>query len=209
MSKIDIDSGLFTDNPCKAPCWQNLTPGQSTADDVNQFLKDLSTSEWPEREVIKYVTGCQWIQITNKPGSEVDAELDLYIDNGILTYVRSIPRNRSRLGQFVDRIGTPEYISAILSISPEGNSYFLEVYYPKSGLAFRVLPDQKDTGYIKPDMPVLDVEYFPSGDLQSYLTVKYSCNLGQERATLSAQTRIQKYIQPWTGFGEVNVIESR
>jgi hypothetical protein len=41
---LGIDSGLFTDKPCKAPCWNGLTPGVSTAKDVDQFMQDLSTS---------------------------------------------------------------------------------------------------------------------------------------------------------------------
>lgn len=38
-----IDDGLLTGKPCSAPCWNNLTPGKSTAADVDNFLKNLST----------------------------------------------------------------------------------------------------------------------------------------------------------------------
>jgi len=36
-----VDDGLFTEKPCKAPGWQNLTPGQSISADVDQILRDL------------------------------------------------------------------------------------------------------------------------------------------------------------------------
>ena len=65
-----LDSGLFTGKPCKLPCWNGLTPGVSTFNDVNQFMQGLSIKQWPAREidVSVYEPDCTIINITDRPG---------------------------------------------------------------------------------------------------------------------------------------------
>ncbi len=205
-----MDAGLLTGKPCKPPCWQNLTPGVSTTDDVERFLMNLDPKKWPSREEEVYKSSCRWMRISDKLGIKVNTLFDLYLDNGKLTFIGSRPPVVIRLKEIVDRFGTPEYFQSVLAIGPDGQYYILEVYYPSQGLAFLLNPNQdKDVGYIKSGMLVDFIEYFPPGDLQSYFTAKYSCEGGQEGAAAYALEIIEKYIQPWSGFGKVNVIKSR
>ncbi len=206
----NMDAGLLTGRPCTPPCWQNLTPGVSTTDDVERFLKNLDPKKWPGRREKGYKSGCRWLRISDELGIEGNTIFDLYLDNGKLTFIMSSPPALPHLKEIVDRFGTPEYLQAVLAVGPDGQLYILEVYYPSQGLAFLVKPNQnKDVGYIKSGMLVDFIEYFPPGDLQSYFTAKYSCFVGQESASSYGQDIIKKYIQPWSGFGKVNVIKSR
>ncbi|HUW14593.1 MAG TPA: hypothetical protein VM537_33040, partial [Anaerolineae bacterium] len=34
-----VDTSLLTGEPCEPPCWQGLTPGESTEEDVAEFMK--------------------------------------------------------------------------------------------------------------------------------------------------------------------------
>jgi len=205
----DIDSGLFTEKPCKAPCWHNLTPGLSTADDVDHFVNTLSMDEWAGRFSDSYESGCKYIQISDTPDDPVNVVVEFHIENGKLTFIQSVHSDIPTLGQIVDHLGPPEYIKAILAVGPEESAYGLQIYYPKQGLAFLVAPDKKDVGYIKPAMRVFAIQYFSSGDLLSYLTVVGSCDLGQSGAIANAKNDIAKYVQTWSGFGEVKVITSK
>ncbi len=206
----NMDAGLFSGKPCKPPCWQNLTPGVSTTDDVERFLKNLDQKKWPGRIDDVDNSGCRWLRIADKLGIEVNTLFDLYLNNGKLTFIGSRPPVVIRLKEIVDRFGTPEYFKAVLAVGPDGQYYILEVYYPSQGLAFLLNPNQdKDVGYIKPGMLVDYIEYFPPGDLLPYLMTKYSCIGDQEYISSYAQDIIGKYIQPWSGFGKVNVIKSR
>jgi hypothetical protein len=199
-----IDSGLFTEKPCKAPCWQNLTPGLSTSADVDHFLNNLSTTKWPERSNMVFSESCKMVFLSNKMES-----IDLHIEKGILTFISSSHLNITTLKKVVDHFGPPEYVKAVLAIGPDGEFYIFEVYYPAQGLAFETMPNQeKDVGYIRENMQVTTIHYFPPDDLLSYLIVKASCEVGYDGATQNAQFAM-KFIQPWTGFGEVNVIPSR
>jgi len=208
-SKSEIDSGLFTGHPCEAPCWQGLTPGLSSIQDVEQFVNTLNPNNWPSKEEITYDSGCKLILLHDTTNNQnVHASLDLSIEEGKLTFIQSFHSNMLSLEQVVNHFGYPEYIKAILAVGPDGDSYILEIYYPSKGVGFKVRPNKNDVGFIKPTMLIDTVQYFATGDLLSYMTDKYSCNLGYDAAITTAQAQIAEFTQPWPGFGKVQVIPS-
>ena len=93
---LGINSGLFDQEGCKAPCWHGLTPGQSTSEDVDDFIVNLSENQWPEREIRAYDTGCNSIHLVDMFGMGI---VDLYEVDGILTFIQSSHPNKTRLGE--------------------------------------------------------------------------------------------------------------
>jgi hypothetical protein len=205
---LGLDSGLFTGKPCKAPCWNGLTPGVSTAKDVNQFMQDLSTKNWPARDTLVYDTGCKRVMIADQLGSPVKAFVNMNVDKDELTYIQSVHENMPALQQIIAHLGPPEYFRAVHVIGLDGEEYMLTVYYPKQGVVFEVSVDLKDLGFIRPEMVVSGIEYFEPGELLSYFLAQLSCGLGREGAISTAQIQIAQ-IQPWLGFGEVKVVQTR
>ncbi len=204
-----MDSGLFTGKPCKVPCWNGLTPGLSTAKDVDQFMQNLSTKQWPSRDTLVYDTGCKLIKIADKPGSPVDAFVNMHVDDGKLTYIQSVHDNMPSLQLVVDHLGPPEYFRAVHVIGIDGGQeYMLTVYYPKQGVVFEVSVELKDLGFIRPDMVVSGIEYFEPGELLSYFLARLSCGLGVKGAISNAQIYIAQ-IQRWSGFGRVQAVQTR
>jgi hypothetical protein len=203
---LGLDSGLFSDKPCKAPCWQNLTPGQSTSDDVDRFLEGLSTRDWPGRLDKVADTGCRSIRLTDRAGTEVNAVADLYVEDGKLAFVSSNPFLGPTLKQVINHFGSPNYFKAVLYRGFDADYYVLEIYYPAQGVAFHVSVNEEDRGRIKSNMRVNTIEYFPPGNLISYLTARYSCNMGQTFAIRLAQAEVKDLIQPWSGFGQLQTI---
>ena len=116
----EIDSGLLTSKPCKLPCWNGLTPGVSTVNDVNQFMQGLSIKQWPARETRVLEPGCQTMNIADRPGHEVNALILMNVEQGKLTYILSTHDNMPSLGQIVDHLGPPEYFKALDVIGPDG-----------------------------------------------------------------------------------------
>ena len=206
---LGIDSGLFTGKPCKLPCWNGLTPGVSTANDVDQFIQGLSIKKWPARDTIVYNSGCKMLSIADRLGTTVNAFVRMNVDNGKLTYIQSAHESMPSLQQIVDHLGPPEYFKALYVIGPDGEGYMLTIYYPKQGVVFEVSVDLKDLGFIKPDMVVSDIQYFEPGDLLTYYLANYSCDVGQAGAESNGQREIANFIQPWSGFGEVKVVQTR
>lgn len=162
-----LDSGLFTGKPCKIPCWNGLTPGVSTAKDVDQFMQGLSIKKWPARRTFVYNPvynpDCKMVQIADRPGTTVNASVNMNVDHGKLVYIQSVHDNMPSLGQIADHLGPPEYFEALHVIGPDGEGYALTIYYPKQGVVFEVSVDLKDLGFIKPNMVVNDIQYFEPG----------------------------------------------
>jgi hypothetical protein len=204
--RLGIDTGLFTGLPCKPPCWQNLTPGISTSEDVDRFLHNLSLDEWPERNLIDSGHNSESIRLIDKTDTVV---IFLLLENGKLMFIDSYHRIDIRLIQIVDHFGPPEYVRAELAFTPDSKIYIFEVFYPTMGLAFDIDPDQeKDVGYIRESMSITGIHYSSPGDLLSYFLNSYSgIGFSQEDTLKSAQIDMQ-YTQPWPGFGEVKVMTS-
>ncbi len=205
---LGMDSGLFTGKPCKAPCWNGLTPGVSTANDVDRVVQDLSMKKWPARDTMVWETGCKLVQITDRADDPVNALINMHVDHEKLTYIQSVHDNMPSLQQIVDHLGPPEDFQALHVIGIDGEEYMLTVYYPKKGVVFKASVDLKDLGFIRPDMVVYSIEYFEPGELLSYFLARLSCGLGVEGAISTAQIEIAR-IQRWSGFGEVNAIQTR
>jgi hypothetical protein len=205
---LGLDSGLFSGEPCKAPCWQNLTPGLSTEEAADRFVDDLGSEAWPGRYERVYDSGCRWIRVSDKSELGMTAIVDLYIEDGELAFLQSTPPLGPTLRQVTNQFGQPEYFKALEAIGPDGKLDVLEIYYPAQGIAFQVHVNSEDAGRIKPNMRIIGIEYFPPGDLMTYLTARYSCRLGSVDAQLATKNEIAKYIQPWSGYGEVTLITS-
>lgn len=216
-----IDSGLFNKEGCKAPCWHDLTPGQSTSQDVDDFLLALPKTQWPERNIYEYVTGCKSIRLVEEPGIGI---VDLYVVDNNLTFIQSFRSDKTRLEEIVKFFGDPEYFKAVLYIGFDYYVYTLEVYYPHKGVAFEIatdpdkdiswssadifreLPDQKKINEkIDANMVVSAIHYFEPGDLSSYYLSRYFCTLNKTDAILRGQTET-KFTQKWHGFGEIDVL---
>jgi hypothetical protein len=195
-----IDSGLLRDTTCKAPCWNNLTPGQTTPTELDQYLSTLSLWTWLERRTFTYETGCRWTRFSK---NTIPGVMDFFIENEKLTYIELWGHMNGNLGKVVDRYGPPESIEVILAIGIDGDNYIFEVFYPSKGFAISLYTDYEDRGYIKSNMQIWTVEYFSPGDLLSYLTTKYSCSFGHDKAVEMAKKEIENFAQPWPGFGEV------
>lgn len=68
--------------------------------------------------------------------------------------------------------------------------------------------DEKLIGRILPNMKVLAVEYYPVGDIEGYFSNKYTCWIESQEMADAINDEL-RYTQPWTGFGDIQVIETR
>lgn len=200
----NIDSGLFSQSMCKPPCWQNLTPGLSSAEDLDQFVKSLESHGWRELVYRRKQSECLWRRIVVLDNSRL---VDFYLVDEKLTFInQSVTPPEITLQQVVFQYGSPQYFQSVISIGHEVDVYAVEVYYPNLGMAFVISPPSGDLNQILPDMPIRSIQYFPVGDMKSYLTGKYACDFGYDIAANMADDEIAKYVQEWLGFGEVKVI---
>ncbi len=205
----ELNVGLLTGKPCAPPCWQNLTPGTSTNEDVEQFLKNLNPIEWPERDDRVSTMGCTVISVRDQPGIEVNRLVNLFVYEERLMWIQSDINQTMTLKMIVDNYGEPTYYRATNAIGLDGSAYYsVSVYYPSIGLKLDIAVDEKLIGRILPNMKVLAVEYYPVGDIEGYFSNKYTCWIESQEMADAINDEL-RYTQPWTGFGDIQVIETR
>lgn len=207
--KPQVVDGLLTGKPCEAPCWNNLTPGKTTEQEVDQFLSHLSEKEWPNKGGAGYPSGCKSYRRSDVNSDVVNKLFDLYVDNGFLVLIDYVPVEQTTLSEIVNKLGDPEYVRPLLIDSPEGPVYTLSIFYPKKGIDFEISTSGFEAGKISPEMKTNSFLFFQPGTMTDYYRMKYSCQLTKQVGPERAKTEIETHILPWTGFGDIQPIEAK
>lgn len=201
------DRSLLTWEPCAPPCWQNLTPGLSTEQDVMHYISNLPKMEQSRLTTYShYSERCGVVQAYRWTGGRNGAFREIVVREGRVRLIEVAPDYNLRLGAVVDRFGPPEYMSADLGLGDDGSIYIIEVYYPQQGLTFELRPKVQDAGEIRPDMSIRTVSYsMPGDDLLSYL-LNWSSGCSQwEDIQKAVEAKMRFSIQRWQGFGKIEV----
>jgi hypothetical protein len=191
---------------CAAPCWEGLTPGQSTLADVqryvartvgrNQDLRVHTPAELgiPGCHTFGWNAGGHWAHMT--------------VENGLLVLIRPPTSPGMTLGDLVERYGPPDYLSSWLATGDAGPAYGQNAYYPKLGLAFDLHPRQETVGRVEPDTPVAIIYYSTPGDLAHLVAVQYACTYSHPEGAQEQADRDVSLARPWHGYGPVEVLKT-
>lgn len=205
FSMPELDTSLLTDDPCAAPCWQNITPGVTTEQEARRLLKD---SPFVRKDSLDYAIA-NW-----KTGGDYDWFVwhgrnkkyrnALYLREGKVELIRIHPDYTLTLGQIIDKFGPPERVYVGLGLG--GNLLIAYLDYPAQGLRFTAewpVSDRTERGMVSSgvallteEREVVDVAYFVPGPLEEVLQNPY----------LDAPAEVEEYLkraQEWEGFGRI------
>ncbi len=125
-----------------------------------------------------------------------------------MLFVESFPIKKINFNDVEQRFGPPGYVKSLLAKGPDGDYYILEMYYPQNGLAIKLTPDQNSPGKINPSTAIHSIQYYPPGNILSYLILLDSCDMSIDDATKNADEELE-LIKPWKGIDNIEVIETR
>ncbi len=196
-----VDASLLTGEPCEPPCWQGLTPGMSTEDEVEQFL---TTSGLVDRTSIfrsgvsrggKIVgVSKQWLSTANVQGGHARNSFD--VEDGVLQDITIYMDAQVTLEELFDRYGPPEKFNAVLA-----GIHLMQVraslLYPERGfIAFVEFPRGEPS--LRPDSTVTWVWYFRAASLGRFL------ELAREAGFYSGDVQVESF-RDWSGYGPIEV----
>jgi hypothetical protein len=205
---LPITSDVITvkDNPlCKSPCWDTLSPGVSTEEDVKTYIASRNTTLWPEVSESGIPPLCKAYKLKGGGVSTVN----LLIRNGMLIGINKGNVRPYTISQLVELYGPPEYVKSVLGIGPDGQFYVLEVYYPSLGLAYKLYPNQDEVGLLKPDIGILAAYFYAPGEIDNYFLSSELYCVEKESAMQTISFYKENWLRPWTGFGKIEVVPSR
>jgi len=197
-----LDMTLLTGEPCEPPCWQGLTPGQSTEEDVAAFME--STGFVDTRTVHR----AGFTRLT-RDGEEVagigihwssSAGLGpcnhLSIEEGVLKYITICPDYNLALERLFDRYGPPEKYHAILQ-GFERRWVEVTLFYPTHGFTVDVVLAYDD-GTLQPESSVASMWYFRAAPLDRFI------ELGWEAGYFGrTPARWPEFLHDWQGYGPI------
>ena len=201
----EVDERLATDTPCTALCWNNITPGVSTEDDVRRQLEDSSLLQGgcsvnrslTEREGVP-LTVLSWQSPSGK-GNWV------YLRDDQVLWIYAGLERELTLGEIIDEYGPPESVYATL-IRTGYLRYHINVDYPSQGMGFSTSlhpcdPDNvncEDSMMLSEDVVMTRAIYFAPTSLEGM----YS------EVLLLPPDRVEHHLtnhQEWNGFGHIKV----
>jgi hypothetical protein len=199
----------FTNASCEAPCWQQISPGQTTRAEVLQSIPQIAFID----PTIVFTKGESWngfSDIIFLPISEaVMADIDLRDDRvSIITFSSTEP-GKNQLGLTVSDVitqyGEPDSIVRVRFTGrgwlpgSDARRVFVFILYTEKGIALGYdetsLPKRKHY-QISPEIELSRLDYFYPEDF-SFLLENGTFSQGN----LDAQKTLQ-IMQPWVGYGD-------
>lgn len=147
------DDSILTGEPCGSPCWQNITPGETTLEEAHTIVEQLATATILQSEPNGFIfsvdTDDPCCQVGSQDGEEVS-----------LMFLQLAPTHA--LGDIIDIQGEPSFING----EPfSDNEAIMTLFYPELNSIIYALVDGVE-GQLSEDSPIITVVY-TSGDLMA------------------------------------------
>jgi len=208
-SSTDSFDILFSNASCDLPCWENITPGYSTADEAIEAIKTLpevdvntirETSGSNINNDIEYLFHNITFQLANGEQIQINAFMpkDEIVDSQIQVVSILLGLKRSPpLQLMIERFGEPEYVI----LTPGGDNIFyreIALFFPRNGMV------ALDSQYCRDGNINIDEKTKIGGILlvsnQEYLSVLYE-NMYQGWF-YPTYDQFKQHLQTWNGYGE-------
>ena len=194
--QVTVDQSLLTGEPCPPPCWQRLTPGVSTQEDVLDYIAESSYVGDHYREAHAVGTTIWWQSILD--GRSLDTYNFLATRHGTLSVMMIYLDYEVTLEDLLAKYGPPEKVRA--EWSSGGSAVALvNLYHPTQGfmLQLEVIPSD---GYheVLPQTKVVRVWYFPPAPLEALPKLRFFI-------PFPSREYMDTELQDWQGYGRIRV----
>ncbi len=122
------DDSLLTKEPCDAPCWRGITPGETKWSDALTILEDSTDIDNPEVQTAQdsSAVGAQWQATGGEPCCQMISEGGEIVD---LLVIWQQPNKT--LGELIEARGEPTYA---VGTPGDEEQAILSVFYPDNSL---------------------------------------------------------------------------
>ncbi|HUW96182.1 MAG TPA: hypothetical protein VMW58_10380 [Anaerolineae bacterium] len=199
-----LDMSLLTGGPCGPPCWQGLTPGVSTEEEVNDFLRSSELVDQSSifrgdmtrgrGEVVG--TTIQWWSTANMSNVPRQFGNRSVIKDGMLQYMTIWVDSEVTLQDLLETYGAPAKFTAWLE-GVESPYVRVTLFYPRHGFEATLIIRQGEVE-LTPDGEIVSVWYFRSASqIEDYLRlcrdIGYPC-------------AVEDTLQDWHGYGPLDLV---
>jgi hypothetical protein len=172
--------GLLEDFPCNAPCWQTITPGITSVDEVKNVLNNsIYVKDYLEEKMDNEVKLIQWVSVTNSLNSISFCKGKVFTLFFQISY-------KFYLSELLAKYGFPDFVRVREAVPVEELMISFHIYYPAKGITANLLLPLKEVE-IKPDSQIQNIVYY-NPDFDDCLPGFFEVNDGIS----------------WPGYGPIN-----
>ena len=194
-----VDTSLLTGEPCEPPCWEGLTPGVSTEEDVAEFMESTRLVDTRTVSRVGMTRGGEVVGVSIRWHSTAGrgaAGNRFAIEGGVLQDITIYPDYDLTLERLIERYGPPQkYVSHLSGY--ERQWVDVTLYYPTHGFTVYLML-RPDDASLKPESKVDSVWYFRAAPLERF--VELECEAGYLGGT---PEKSLEFLRDWQGYGPV------
>jgi hypothetical protein len=156
------DTSLVTGEPCEAPCWQGITPGETSWNDAFTILEDD-----PRFTDLDNVTGEGDEQLVNFSAPDGRQCCRIYSEDGTtVDSILTLLAPQMTLGQVVERYGEPAFVQGE---DVTADQTFISLLYPEIPLIVYVFGAGIESGELSAENEVIGAIYLTDDDMSALL----------------------------------------
>jgi hypothetical protein len=203
-----LDRSLLTGEPCEPPCWQGLTPGESTLEEVDEFIRTSGFVNTRTMYRVRMTRGGEVVEVDiswDSAAGGFGPHNSFRVQGGVLKDITIRPDYALTLEQIFERYGPPEKYHAILQ-EVEVRFADITLFYPAHGFIVYLSrrPDCTDSGApeitLAPESQVGSVWYFRAAPLERFLELRDEAGYGGP-----PPDRILESLHDWEGYGLIEL----
>jgi hypothetical protein len=196
-----LDTSFLTGDPCEPPCWQGLTPGQSTEDEVLEFIRSSRLVDTRTFYRAKLSRGGEVVGASIQWRSTAARSINVHsnefvVEGGLLKYVFVYPDYDLTLESLLQRYGSPEKFHVMLT-GLHVPSLRVTLFYPLRGFT-AALELPIDEPVLRADSRVAQVWYSKPGPLSTFI------DLGSSYLGSTPEQWLES-LREWQGYGVIEV----
>lgn len=198
LRTVLVDDSLLSDMPCAAPCWQGITPGETSRSQAMQILMDSPYiyTESVEEAGNSEVGGVTWWW--SVPGRRLQPSIRW--QNDIVQQITLGLTYDLTVDQVVSKFGPPDALHVGTGGVPEHSYWVVDVYYTARGIQVKAYtPEFSDALETSTEVGV--VIFFAPCSLEERVVDIYCA--GNEHSTQCDVSDIVNSMYPWRGYGDL------
>jgi hypothetical protein len=176
------DNSLVTGDPCESPCWNGITPGETSWSDAIAIIENDSTfvdlqTENAEQGPAK---GASWRQVDGEPCCDMFTEDGETVDSMLLRLAPDV-----KLGEVVEAHGDPTYV---VGTEVTADQAVMNLFYTEPPMLIYVFVAGRESGALSENSEVIGALYMTSDTMQQLIEANslYAWQGYQSYATYAA-----------------------
>jgi hypothetical protein len=163
------DTSLVTGDPCSAPCWRNITPGETAWTDALARVQDDPTLAEVNEQTSEESSE---VAITFQNRDGIPCCLLYSTDGEVVDQILLQVAPDMTTGQVIDVLGEPTYVAGTDSenaqgLSPEQAS--LALYFPEAQTVVYSFVEGRENGALSEQSPIFAVLYVRADDMEEVI----------------------------------------